>query len=454
MGNKKQKVLLLGADGYSRTRDDVRVECFTWDKLFRIENLRDYDGLLLNLIPLSDEVARAKVDWKRFHALLDFCAASDILQHNGTIVVLGDPRFDIPPLTGSQDVPFLDWTGAFFRWDSQPGDTIEVNSASDVFSGYVRHLHRWTYSLEKCELNRSVFATKWNIGALTEKGWTPSVKVYSACKNRYNHPLAFSIQHEIVDEYDRSKANYGAIRLLPQIQTTESDTVQLILRDFFGVECDLAEPQWVSDYVAPGQDEIDKRVLQIQGAIKTNISELESTQKQREKARLSLKLLYEREFALEPIVRDVLKRLGAEVEDPIEKNKEDGWMKVTARGITYEGVLEIKSTNSDQFNEEGRKQLLDWIDRGRTTRHKNYKGIFIGNSAVTKPLNDRTLPFGDSWRKAAELSHICAFQSAQLYEVYVLNEQGKIDIADFWEKVFTTNGVLDMQQFVAKKETY
>jgi hypothetical protein len=51
------------------------------------------------------------------------------------------------------------------------------------------------------------------------------------------------------------------------------------------------------------------------------------------------------------------------------------------------GVLEIKNTQSDQFSGDGRKQLLDWIDRGRTQEQMNYKGIFVGNSAVTKPVN-------------------------------------------------------------------
>ena len=62
----------------------------------------------------------------------------------------------------------------------------------------------------------------------------------------------------------------------------------------------------------------------------------------------------------------------------MEKNKEDGWITVKVDGIVYEGVLEIKSTKSGQFGEDGRKQLLDWIDRGRTLRLKNYKGYSLG----------------------------------------------------------------------------
>jgi len=175
---------------------------------------------------------------------------------------------------------------------------------------------------------------------------------------------------------------------------------------------------------------------------------LETTVQDRAKARTCLKLLYEREFGLEPVVREVLRQLGANVEDPVEKNKEDGWITVEVRGVVYEGVLEIKSTKSEQFAEDGRKQLLDWIDRGRTMRHKNYKGIFIGNSAVTRPLKDRPDAFSDSWKKAAALSQICTLKSEHLYFIHVLSSQKKVNLDDFWTQLFSTNGIFDIDRFL------
>lgn len=157
-----------------------------------------------------------------------------------------------------------------------------------------------------------------------------------------------------------------------------------------------------------------------------------------------MKLLYEREYALEPVARDILRGLGAHVEDPAEKNKEDGWIVVKVTDTTYEGVLEIKSTRSDQFGEDGRKQPLDWIDRGRTLRGKNYKGIFIGNSAVDKPMKERSWAFNDSWTKAAELSGICAMKTEDLYVIYLLKSRGEIDLDSFWKELFGTSGIFDM----------
>jgi hypothetical protein len=199
---------------------------------------------------------------------------------------------------------------------------------------------------------------------------------------------------------------------------------------------------------------IDDRIAQINSTLVEQQAALETALADRVKARECLKLLYEREYALEPVVRDILSQLGAKVEEPTEKNKEDGWITIQVAGKTHEGVIEIKSAKSDQFSEDGRRQVLDWIERGRTQRSKNYKGIFIGNSAVTKPLKelgDRPDAFSDGWKKAAKLSGICAIKSEDLFYIYILHKQGKVNPDDFWAKLFTTDGVFDIRPFISNK---
>jgi hypothetical protein len=255
----------------------------------------------------------------------------------------------------------------------------------------------------------------------------------------------------LVDSYDRDQVcSYGPILFLPDVGLDEDEILQLVLRDFCDAATDLPEPAWVSGFNAPGQKAIDEKVSQIQTIIVEQTSALEKAIQDRAEARSCLKLLYEREFGLEPVVRDILRQLGAKVEDPVEKNKEDGWLTIEVGGVVYEGVLEIKSTKSDQFGEDGRKQLLDWIDRGRTLRQKNYKGIFIGNSAVTTPLKDRPDAFSDSWKKAAALSQICVVKSEHLYFIHVLNSQKKVNLEGFWAQLFSTNGIFDIGMYLPK----
>jgi hypothetical protein len=241
------------------------------------------------------------------------------------------------------------------------------------------------------------------------------------------------------------------IYFLPEISLDEDETLLIVLRDFCDAASELPEPKWVSGFNVPGQKAIDDKIAQVKATLVEQQAALEKATTERAMARTCLKLLYEREYALEPVVRDILRQLGAKVDEPVEKNKEDGWVTIQVGGTTYEGVLEIKSAKSDQFNEDGRRQVLDWIARGRTLHSKNYKGIFIGNSAVSKPIKDRPDAFGDGWKKNAALCHICAMKSEELYLIYILHKQGKMNLDDFWTKLFTTDGIFDIKPFLPKE---
>src|ERR1035438_2670440 len=148
MSAKVRKLLLIGATGHDRDKEGLRLDCVSWDRLSDVQNVRDYDVLLLDLLSIRTEVERTTVDWIKFNQLLDFRAASDILMHNGRIVVLGDPRFEVTLGGGNGPRPFLQWTGVCFQWDDQPGDTVRVEDSVTFpeFQNYARHLRRWQYS--------------------------------------------------------------------------------------------------------------------------------------------------------------------------------------------------------------------------------------------------------------------------------------------------------------------
>jgi len=449
MSFETKKILLIGAKGYDRDKDGLRLKCVPWNKLSTISNVRDYDVLIINLLGIKDTTEHEKVDWETFDQLLDFSAASDILKHEGKIIIVGDPRFSILDPLIAKD--FLDWTGATFIWDDQPGDTIKSNDLHQ-FKNYEKHLRSWNYSLASCILNKETFSKRWDLRSIEQRGRIIETQLQTACYNRYKHALAFYIEH-VITNGDRILDRFGRIYLLPEVSLDEDETLLMVLRDFCDAASELPEPEWVSGYSAPGQKTIDEKIKQIRVTLAEQQAVLEKAIIERTTARACLKLLYEREFALEPVVRDILGQLGAKVEEPVEKNKEDGWIAIQVAGKNYEGVLEIKSAKSDQFTEDGRKQLLDWIDRGRTLRHKKYKGIFIGNSAVTKPVKDRLNAFSDSWKKSAELSEICAIKSEELYYIYILHKQGKLELDVFWAKLFETNGVFDIKPFLPKKQS-
>mgnify|MGYP001575630915 CR=1 FL=1 len=456
--SRKHKIVILGCKGYQRSTDDLVVDCFSWENIGKIKNIRDYDTLIIDLLSLPSTTPPLEGDI--IFEYLNIVSTLEIIQNGGEIIIIGDPRFEVE-VTDPEDKtkkikrPFLRWTGVDFSWDDSPGDTkiFKDDYTHRSFQNYISHLNDWKYSLGGLKLDIDRVVQFFNKEFFRTKGYRLDVKKDDFCYNRYKNALAFSLQIGIFsDNRENELYLYGPMHFLPKIDKSEDEIIQIVLKDLCGVEAELPEPEWLKDYNAPGQEKIDKKIEQVSLDINNGFQDLKRAREEREKVRTCLKLLYEREYALEPATRDILRALGAHVEDASEPGKEDGWIVVSLAEKNYEGVMEIKSTRSDQFTEEGRKQLLDWIDRGIRLREKKYKGIFIGNSSVDKPLNERPWAFSDSWQKSAKLSEICAMKTEDLYMIYLLKQGGKLDVNMFWKTLFETNGIFDIKNFLPSQK--
>jgi hypothetical protein len=455
MPSRKRKILLIGSIGFNASNESASVSCVPWEKIGSSPNLRDYDAVVLNLLGLDAE-RRDLVDWSAFSSVVSFPVARDVLQNHGKIIVLGDPRFTIKLSSKKEgedtELPFLFWSGLECTWDNSNGDTVLFHDTYDHkdYADYVKRLNRWDYSLDGVSIDPNTVRRFFRTDYLNQKGLEVARKVETIVENRYRNLIVCEVRIGVFKDtrYERSdNLIFGPILFLPPISASEDETVQIVLRDLCGFDAALPEPTWIKDFTAPGQKQVDEEIVRLNGEAEVLRQRLKQAFADREKRRECLKLLYEREFGLEPAVRDILRALGAHVEDPKEENKEDGWITVVVGKETHEGVLEIKSTRSDSFTEDGRKQLLDWVDRGRTQRAKQYKGIFIGNSAVNKPATERQYPFSDSWKKSAELSGICAMTSTDLYVVYLLKSRNLLDVDLFWRELFSTNGIFDARKY-------
>lgn len=451
------KIALIGAQGYQREAPE-RIDCFPWQSLPKGLNLRDYDTVILNLVPLA---VRPEVNWPLFETLLNPRVTRELLHSQGRIIVIGDPRFSIPvPMNdslgkSSGERPFLFWSGATFDWDGQPGDTVDISGDYEhrQFQEYLKNLKRWGYSLKRCKLDQAAFQDLLGDPAFERRGLNFVLQQHTLCWNRYRHALAFAINFALQRPARRYESEpetlfaFGPTVFLPKTDLDEDQTIVTVLRDLCGVESASAEPAWVTAIAAPGQKVVDAKIQELISKRESLEEELERARKECEEARMPLKLLYERGVALEKAVREVMRYLGPDVEDPKEPGREDGWVAVQVSGKTYEGVLEVKSTRNDQFGEEGIRQLLDWVNRGVQLRQKRYKGIFVGNSAVEKPVTERPWPFSDNWRKSAEVGQLVALQSSDLFLIYFLAAKGKLNRDEFWSQLFNTDGVFDMGRY-------
>ena len=450
--SRPRKIALLGAQGYDFQSADTKVICFSWDNLRDITNLRDFDTVILTVLSIPKSV-----DWNLFTKILNVNVMHDIVKADGRIYVVGDPRFKI--VGKNLDEPFLAWTGVAFTWDDQPGDTVHLSDEwrHKPLRAYLSNLKRWDYALRQCTLDRKGLSPEIDLVSLEKVGLRTVLKKERYAWNRYNEDLAFSVRVVLERHTDDFQPGWnefvrlGTITVLPKTSLNADETILTVLREICEVEAGLPEPDWVHDYNAPGQDLVDADINSIKRRIEVANQELQGATEKRVAVRQCLKLLYERGQPLEVAVRDILRSLGGQVEDPEEAGKEDGWLTVTIDGGTHEGVLEIKSTKNQEFDEYGLKQLLDWVYRGVQLRGKKYKGIFIGSNLVGEPPEKRQPGFSDSWKKSSTLHSIVAMKTEDLYRLYLLNVEDKLDLKQFWDRLFNTAGLFDVSEFIQSK---
>lgn len=460
---RQKKIALIGATGYEYNSEQGKIECFSWDKLRKAKNLADYDTVILNVLSLKD---REQLDAEGFHSALNIQAARDILTNEGVIFVLGDPRFDLPIKYkghGEASTPFLSWTGLEFVWDNRVGTSVESQLHSNfehLFEPFVKALKRWDYSLANCRPYNEDNTSMWNVEAMQQRELRVEAYVEKFCQNRYGNALMFCVVH-IGEFYEnvgfgsqmesRGKQVLTApIYFIPETALSEEETLELVLRDLCGVDISAPEPEWVEEFVAPGQEQIDDELSRLNTQIDGLIERFNSKVEERDEVRKPLRLLYESGVALEEAVWFVLAELGSEVEWPEERNKEDGWITVEVGDETFEGVLEVKSTDKQHFTLGGLRQLYEWIERGITFRQKQYTGLFVGNSSIKERPRARPWPFHKNWIESAELRQFAAIRSEDLYILYLLDRTERLDRDEFWKRLFSTTGAFDMKPYRKK----
>ncbi len=241
----------------------------------------------------------------------------------------------------------------------------------------------------------------------------------------------------------------GPVFFLPKSQLSEDATLEFVLRDLCGADVSAPEPEWITEFVAPGQEKVDSELAALEDRIQEMVEERDRKVVEWTEVRKPLKLLYETGAALEDSVRLVLEALGAEVEWPPEgeRNNEDGWVSVRVGDEILEGVLEVKGIKNKHFDWEGLRQLTDWIFRGISLRKKAYTGIFVGNSSREDPPRRREWPFSKNWVEQAELFGYAAIRTEDLYILYLLDRTGRLDRDEFWRGLFSTKGPYNMRAY-------
>jgi hypothetical protein len=133
-------------------------------------------------------------------------------------------------------------------------------------------------------------------------------RLLDICGSRYGTSVVFSVRivaevrsiyrNRLVTEYQVVPVT-GPICFLPECQLTEKAMLEFVLRDLCGVDVSASEPEWVSQFVAPDQEEVDRQITELEVRIGELREDQASKVEKRAEVRKPLRLLYETGAALE-----------------------------------------------------------------------------------------------------------------------------------------------------------
>lgn len=447
----KRNILVLGSVAHPSA-----VTAYTWDTVPPKLNVADYDVVILNFAPFLDDEPQAELpldnlpDRDQFIRLM-FSEGSEIIAIGvPTSKILIDPAsirnwgIPLPPTTSIQTThaePKPRYEKVTWWLPREPVCTFDGGERIDVvdpaFAFYFQQLRRWEFHITGL---RSSDARWFGVGNLASE-------LRPIAKTRFDQPIACNIQfQEVQEEKTRGVvktnvvAESGPVIWLPlPTEVSAEDAINLILRERYGVRPERIAPSWVAAYQLPAEEPIQAEMTRIREDIRQLEIRFAAAEQQLQSEARFRKLLYEQgEDALEPVVRDALRALGAQVADPVRRGIEDGTM-VDPAGRP--GLLEIKGRTGPLKFEDVR-QLDFWV-RSKVAEEENElpKGILIANLACRQAPGERGVVFPDNCVKAARRLDICLMTTTQLFHALRRHQLAQLDVGSFWDTVYTTKGI-------------
>jgi hypothetical protein len=174
-----------------------------------------------------------------------------------------------------------------------------------------------------------------------------------------------------------------------------------------------------------------------------------TTREQLEETTRFRRLLYEQgEDGLEPVVRDALRELSAQVTDPEQPGREDGRL-VDPSGRN--GMLEIKG-KTKALGIRDVRQLDQWVRDAMAEEEWEGKGLLIANTYCGDPLEQRKEPFPQRSSRLAKRFGQCLMTTTQLFRALCSHQRDELDVEAFWDAIFNINGVCSLPELEPIKE--
>lgn len=169
---------------------------------------------------------------------------------------------------------------------------------------------------------------------------------------------------------------------------------------------------WLNKYTLPGENNYEEDILNLA----ERIQELKSKKKQfrvRQDAIKGLKGILDLsgKHQLEPLVREVFRRLGFKVFDPEDYGEPyDLWMRYGKKCV----IGEIEGTRG-QVDVQKFRQLLGYVTERQTQKNEQCKGILVGNGDADQDPSTREEQFTTEAIRGCESQKYCRTTTWQLF---------------------------------------
>ncbi len=429
-----RRILVLGSANHTRL-----VTAFEWHNLPADLNVSDFDTVILDFSPFLDVnyAAGMKLDslpkWKQF--------ARHLFSDGSEVIAIGSPNFH---LGSSPYLPSTWWLPMEPQFVYETGD--DIRAVRDEFSFYFESVRRWSFYLEGFESEWGDFARQYvALGSPEADSLGPNL--VPLAETRFHRPISFMLSFEASKRTGSSGSRIvrtsGHVYWFPApTEVSTGDAIDLILRHRYGLAFEKEPPCWIGKFHLPSQLPIEKQIREMEVAIQNLEAQLGAARVQLARESRFLKLLYEQgEDVLEPVVRDALGLLGATVQNPRQRGREDGRL-VDPYGRL--AMLEIKGRLGSLRLSDVR-ELDNWVRDAMANENWQGKGVLIANLQCEKEPSRRENFIPANCLETAKTFDIAILTTAQLFQALVLSQKGDLNGRAFWDHLFSAQGICDLQ---------
>lgn len=218
------------------------------------------------------------------------------------------------------------------------------------------------------------------------------------------------------------KISKGVVVFLPRFNFNEENNGKFvgvllqIAKKYFGSEVKSSPPDWVSAFVVPGVDLLDKKINEVD----KKILEFESQKSEIEEERSNLNdyksLLYEQGHVLEKKVVDALRLMGFKADTVPGENTD---FDVVLESEEGRAIAEVEGRDDGAIHKGKIDQLLSALNQDAEQRDFFAKGILIGNHYRLKALDQREEPFTKTVISLARQYHYALITTVELYNATI-----------------------------------